>query len=157
MAINRWKLTMKKRDALTVDLFDMVEVPVERGGKPGSLDIDVEFRHLLSDLIKASPLSRHQIAARMSELVGHNISKDQLDSWTAESRSGWRFPLVYLPALETALETHEMTAYLAGLRGAKLYVGKEALVAQLGKLEAQKNSLRKQEAVLKRALERLHD
>lgn len=142
---------MKPRDTLTLDLF--VEVPVERGNKPGSLDIDVEFRHLLSDLIKASPLSRHQIAAQMSELVGHGISKDQLDSWTAESRGGWRFPVVYLPALEAALQTHELLAWLADLRGARLYVGREAqLEAQLGKLERMKNELRRQETAIKKLL-----
>jgi hypothetical protein len=90
---------MKTRDPLTVDLFD---VPVERAPKPGALD-GMQFRHMLSEQVKASPLSRHQIAARMSELVGHEITKHQLDSWTAESREGWRFPLEYLPALEVAL------------------------------------------------------
>ena len=144
---------MKPRDALTVDLFDgYFPVPVERGNKPGSLDIDSEFRHLLSDSIKDSALSRHQLAARMSELVGHEITKHQLDSWTAESREGWRFPVCYLPALETALVTHELTAYIATIRGAKLYIGKEALMAQLGKVEAAKDQLRKQEAQLKRLL-----
>lgn len=149
---------MKARDALTVDLFDgYFPVPVERGNKPGSLEIGAELKHLLSDLMKASPLSRHQIAARMSELVGHDISKNQLDTWTAESREGWRFPVEYLPAFEAALETHELTAFLASLRGAKLYVGKAALEAQLGKLEAMKDQLRKQEAALKRTLEQFHD
>lgn len=149
---------MKARDALTIDLFDgYFPVPVERGNKPGSLDIGAELKHLLSDLMKASPLSRHQIAARMSELVGHEITKNQLDTWTAESREGWRFPVEYLPAFEAALVTHELTAYLASLRGAKLYVGKEALKAQLGNIEAKKDELKRQEAALKRALGQLHD
>lgn len=143
---------MKARDSLTVDLFDMVAVPVERGNKPGALDVDIEMRHKISDLIKASPLSRHQIAAKMSELVGHNISKDQLDSWTAESREGWRFPVAYLPAFEAAVETHDLLAWLADLRGARLSIGREALEAQLGKLETLKDQLRKQEQAIKRAL-----
>lgn len=149
---------MTARDPLTVDLFDgYFPVPVERGNKPGSLDIGAELKHLLSDLMKQSPLSRHQIAARMSELMGHSVTKNQLDTFSAESREGWRFPVEYLPAFEAALETHELTAWLASLRGARLYVGKEALKAQLGNIEAKKDELRKQEAALKRALERLHD
>lgn len=144
---------MKARDSLTVDLFDgYYPVPVERGNKPGSLDIGAELRHLLSDLIKASPMSRHQIAARMSELVGHEITKNQLDSWTAESREGWRFPLEYLPAFEATLKTHELLAWVADLRGAKLSVGREALEAQLGKLENMKDQLRQQEQTLKKLL-----
>lgn len=143
---------MKARDDLTADLFDLVTVPVERGNKPGALDIDSELRHLLGDLMKHSPLNRHQIAARMSELVGHDITKTQLDTWTADSREGWRFPVAYLPAFEAALETHELLAWLADLRGARLSVGREALEAQLGKLETMKDQLKKQEAAIKKLL-----
>lgn len=143
---------MKARDPLTVDLFDMVVVPVARTPKPGALDINMQFRHVLSDEIKKSPKSRHEIAARMSELLGHEVTKHQLDSWTAESRDGWRFPLEYLPALEVALETHEVLTWLASIRGARLAVGREALETQLGKVEHMKSELRKQEAALKKLL-----
>ncbi len=88
----------------------------------------------------------------MSELVGHEVTKHQLDSWTAESREGWRFPLEYLPALEVALETHALTAWLADLRGARLSVGREALEAQLGKVARMKDALAQQEKSLKRIL-----
>lgn len=143
---------MSKRDPLTVDLFDMVVVPVARAPKPGALNINMQFRSVLSDEIKKSPLSRHQIAARMSELLGHEVTKHQLDSWTAESRDGWRFPLEYLPALEVALETHDILAWLADVRGAKLAVGREAIETQLGKIGHMKDELRKQEAAIKRLL-----
>jgi len=142
----------KQRDPLTVDWIEMIEVPVARTPKPGALDIGVQFRHVLSDLLKASPLSRVMIAARMSELLGQEVSKHQLDSWTAESRDGWRFPLEYLPALEVALETHEVLTWLADIRGAKLSVGREVYQMQLGKLEQMKGELRKQEAAIKKLL-----
>ncbi len=152
MAIMTRQIAMSKRDSLTADLFDLVVVPVARTPKPGALDIGAQLRSLLSEQIKASPLSRHQIAARMSELLGYEVSKHQLDSWTAESRDGWRFPLEYVPALEVALETHEVIAWLADLRGAKLAVGREALETQLGKLERMKSELRKQETAIKKLL-----
>lgn len=140
---------MKARDDLTLDLF---ELPVLKEPKPGDMDIGIPLRNLLSRLLKASPKSRHQIAASMSEYLGHDVTKHQLDSWTAESREGWRFPLEYLPALESALETHEVLAWLAELRGARLSVGREALEAQLGKIEHMKDQLRRQETALKRLL-----
>jgi len=143
---------MSKRDKLTIDWVDMMAVPVARTPRPGALDVGMQLRNLLSEQIKASPLSRHQIAARMSELLGHEVSKHQLDSWTAESRDGWRFPLEYLPALEVALETHEVLIWVADLRGARVAVGQEALQAQLGKLEHMKGELRKQEAAIKKLL-----
>lgn len=136
-------------DPLTMDLF---EVPVPVRPTPGALAIGPALRGLVSDLLKRSPMSRHEIAARMSELTGESISKHQLDSWTAESREGWRFPLEYLPALEEALQTHEVTAWVADLRGARLSVGREALEAQLGKVSQMRDELARQERALKKLL-----
>jgi hypothetical protein len=139
----------RRHDTYTIDLF---EVPAPRTPVPGALDVGLALRGLLSQLLKSSPLSRFEIAARMSELTGHEITKHQLDSWTAESREGWRFPLEYLPALEVALETHDVTAWLADLRGARLSVGREALEAQLGRINRMKDDLSRQERALKKML-----
>ncbi|AUN95906.1 hypothetical protein [Pseudazoarcus pumilus] len=139
----------RRVDPLTMDLF---EVPVPVRPTPGALAIGPALRGLLSDLLKRSPMSRFEVAARMSELTGDHISKHQLDSWTAESREGWRFPLEYLPALEAALETHEITAWIADLRGARLSVGRDALEAQLGKVSRKRDELARQERELKKLL-----
>lgn len=141
---------MKTRhDPLTLDLF---EVPVARSPLPGALDVGLAVRHLISDLLKASPSNRFEIAARMSELLGHEITKHQLDSWTAESREGWRFPLEYLPAFEVAVETHQITTWLADLRGCKVLVGKEALDAEVGKLERLRDEAGRKIKQLKNAM-----
>lgn len=137
------------RDLQTLDLF---EVPTPRSPLPGALEVGLAVRHLLSDVLKASPLSRFEVAARMSELLGHEVSKHQLDAWTAESREGWRFPLEYLPALEVALETHAMTGWLAELRGCTVLVGREALDAKIGKLERMRDEAAKQIRQLKQVM-----
>ncbi len=136
-------------DPLTPDLF---EVPVARSPLPGALDVGLAVRHLLSDLLKASPRNRFEIAARMSELLGHEVSKHQLDAWTAESREGWRFPLEYLPAFEVAVETHQITTWLADLRGCRVLVGKEVLDAEIGKLERFKEEAARKIRHLKHAM-----
>ncbi|MDP2808677.1 MAG: hypothetical protein Q8O34_00845 [Rhodocyclaceae bacterium] len=119
-------------DTLTADLF---EVPMPAASLPGALDYSLAVRRLLADAIKASDINANQIAARMTELIGHPISEHQLHAWTAPSREGWRFPLEYLPAFEAAAETHAITAWLANTRGGRLLVGREALNAELGRLE----------------------
>lgn len=139
----------RTHDPLTQDLF---EVPAPRNPLPGALAIGPQLRALISEQIKGSPLSRFDIAARMSELTGQEISKNQLDAWTAESREGWRFPLEYLPALEVTLETHTIMAWLADLRGCRMLVGKEALEAKLGKLSRMREDITQQERVLKKML-----
>ncbi|MFN3985700.1 MAG: hypothetical protein ACK4KV_09420 [Rhodocyclaceae bacterium] len=139
----------RKADPMTMDLFD-VPVPVQP--TPGALAIGPALRGLLSDLLKRSPLSRFDVAARMSELTGDCVSKHQLDSWTAESREGWRFPLEYLPAFEEALQTHDVIAWIADMRGARLSVGREALEAQLGRVAQMRDELARQERTLKKLL-----
>ena len=139
----------RHHDTLTLDLF---EVPVERAPLPGALNVGLAVRHLLSELLKASEINRFDIAARMSELIGAEITKHQLDSWTAESREGWRFPLEYLPALEVACGTHRITTWLADLRGCKVLVGKEALDAEIGKLERLKEEAARKIRQLKHAM-----
>lgn len=139
----------RAHDSLTLDLF---EVPVARSPLPGALSIGPALRHLMADLLRASPRQRFEIAAHMSELTGHEITKHQLDSWTADSRDGWRFPLEYLPAFEVAVQTHDITAWLADLRGCKVLVGKEALDAEIGKLERLKEDAGKKIRQLKQAM-----
>jgi hypothetical protein len=123
-----------------------------RNPMPGALAVGSTLRGLISDLLKASTLSRFEVASRMSDLTGQEITKHQLDAWTAESREAWRFPLEYLPALEVALETHVLTAWLAGLRGCKVLVGKEALDAEIGKLDRLREDAAKRIRQLKAAM-----
>ena len=136
-------------DNMTRSLFDEFSAKVI----PGSLNIDKQLRSLLSALLKKNPLSRYEVAARMSELTGNEITKHQLDSWTAESREGWRFPLEFMPALEVALETHALTTWLGDLRGCRVLIGKEALEAELCKVNRIKADLLEKEKALKNMLQ----
>jgi hypothetical protein len=123
---------MARRDKITCDMF---AVPVPAAPLPGALDFSLAVRRLLSDAIKVSPYNTAKIAAGMTDLIGAQITEHQLHAWTAPSREGWRFPLEYLPAFEAAAETHSITAWLADTRGGRLLVGREALNAELGRLE----------------------
>lgn len=122
-------------DVCTRDLF---AVPVELSPAPGAMDCSEALRHVLADLIKQAPRSRAEIAEQMSVLTGKAITEHSLDSWTAASREGWRFPLEYLPAFEVAAETRELTGWMANLRGCRVLIGKDVLDAEIGKLERMK-------------------
>lgn len=144
---------MKTRhDNLTLDLF---EVPTPTKPLPGALNFCLPLRHLLAEAIKSCPLSRVEIAARMSELTGDDITHRQLDSWTANSREGWRFPLEYLAAFEVAVETTTLTGWIASTRGGKVLMGKEALDAEIGKLERLKEEAARKIRQLKHAMEEM--
>lgn len=139
----------RHHDTLTPDLF---EVPVPTVPLPGALNFSLALRHLITEAIKHCPLNREEVAARMSELVGEPITKHQLNAWTAESREDWRFPLEYLPAFEVACSTTVLTAWIASTRGGKVLMGKEALDAEIGKLERMKEEAARKIKQLKHAM-----
>ena len=139
----------RTRDKLTLDLFT---VPLAAAPLPGNLDIDMELRSALSDALKHADLDRYQTAAEMSRLTGRDISKYMLDAYTAESRSDHNFPFRYAAAFEVATGSFCLTNLLANARGCKVLVGKEALLAELGRIDQMEEELKQQKAAIKRHL-----
>jgi len=139
---------MRRRpDTKSGDLFAIPSAPHD---VPGALNFDMQLRHILSQSLKQSPKSRYEIAAHMSELLGEDVSKYQLDTWTAESKEGWRFPLAYLCAFESACETHAVTQFISKKRGCTLNIGDESLAAKLGQLEMLRAETAKQITAIKK-------
>ena len=135
-----------KEDDRQMSFFDLLvkgrkdnEAP-----KAGSLDIDIEFRELISQTLKECPYSRYHVAARMSELTGHEITKSMLDSWTAESKDNHRFPAVFLPAFCNAVGNAAVVDFLGRKTGVYVLPGKEALRAEVQKLKEQKSRINKE-------------
>lgn len=127
------------RDPITSDLF--IEVPCAPDPTAGSLNCAIELRGTLSDAIRHSHLSRYDVAARMSCLLGTDITKARLDAWTAESREAWRFPFEYAAAFESAVASHCLQQLLASKRGTRVLIGEDSLLAELGRIEQQEAQL----------------
>lgn len=74
----------------------------------GSLDIDSELRAAISEDLKNAKgpsgvgISRYEVACRMSEMVGREITASMLYNWTSESHSENNFPLKYFPVFVIA-------------------------------------------------------
>jgi hypothetical protein len=101
----------------------------------GSLDIDSELRAAVSADIKACPFSRYQIAARMSELTGQEITESMLYSWTADSKDRHRFPCQFLPAFAIATGQRRTFEVLSRHSGLFALPGPEALRAEIQRLD----------------------
>lgn len=142
-------MRVRRADTATGDLFEVPQAPAHG---PGSLDYDAELRHLLSDALKRTPLSRYEVAARMSELTGQSISKEMLDAWTAESKTPWRFPFQFAAAFEVACDTTCLQDLLARKRGCRVLVGREALLAEYGRIRQQQDELSARERALRQLL-----
>jgi hypothetical protein len=151
--------TKKRIDPNQLNIFDLLLSspygPACPGGAPasqpaGSFDIDRQFRECISSVLKNCPLSRYQVAARMSELLGQEISKAMLDSWTAESKEGHRFPAVFLPAFCESAGQTDPIRMLGRLVGTFVLPGPEALRAEIRRIEEEIN--KKQSEKKKRML-----
>lgn len=126
---------MAKHDPFTGDLFD---VPVAVNPLPHSMNYRAEMSALISVILKGH--DRHQVAADMSRITGLEVSKNMLDAYASEARETFNIPFYLIPVLEAVCQCYDAGNWLAKKRGAKLLIGREALNAELGKLEKQKEN-----------------
>ena len=133
-----------------LSLLDLLKDLRPKNNDFASFNIDLRLRDAISQAIKDCPHSRFQIAAKMSELLGVEITKSMIDSWTAESREGlYRFPACYLPAFCHVVGSLEPLRIMADLLGAYVIQGEEAILTELGRIKEQKKKI----AIREKALE----
>src|SRR5690606_7852331 len=101
----------RSRDTQTQDLFEIPE-PVNL---TGGLDFRSVVSGLVGDAMKGN--DRYQLAATMSRLAGKDVTKYMLDGYSAEGREEFNLPFYLVPAFETACGTHDLTNWLATVRG----------------------------------------
>lgn len=141
---------MARKDDRTLDLF---EVPQPAAPLPGAMDYRALVAGLVSEALRVSGADRHELAARCSRLSGKDVSKYMLDAYTSEAREEFNLPFWLVPALEEACGTHDLTNWLVATRGGRMLIGREALTADLGKLERQKIEVDQLIKKLKKQLE----
>lgn len=144
---------MKPRDALTPDLF---AVPQPAAPVPASMDFRATVAHLLAEMLAISSMDRYEISARVSRLAGKDVSKYMLDAYTACSREEFNLPAWLVPVVEAVCNDHRVTAWLAGVGGGRLYLGADALAAELGRIEGQRDAMAVQARALKDTLRKTH-
>jgi len=136
------------------NLFDLLQRLQDTASAPttdeGSLNIGEQLRLSVSHGIKQCTLSRYEIAGQMSHLVGEDVTKPMIASWTAESKNGHRIPAEYVPAFCVATKWTEPVRILSESAGLFSLPGPDALRVEIQKLEedARRISLEKKKRVL---------
>jgi hypothetical protein len=125
----------RAKDDRTLDLF---EVPQPAAPLPGAMDYRSTVCGIVAQMLKDADDDRYEIAARCSRLTGKDVSKYMLDAYTSEAREEFNAPGWLLPAVEAACNSHLYTNWIVSVRGGRLLIGREALTADLGRLERQK-------------------
>ncbi len=139
-------------------LFDLVREDEKKRISvvaPGSFNLSCRLRSELSEGLKRCSLSRYEVAAHMSELVGTEITKSQLDSWTAESKELHRFPAEYLPAFCHVTGYTEPIRTMARMLQCYILESEEALLAELGRIDQVKRDLSRKEKEVREFLNRM--
>jgi hypothetical protein len=94
----------------------------------------------------------------MSEVLGFEITKSMIDSWTAESREGvYRFPACYLPAFCHVVGNLEPFRILADLLGVYVIESKDALLMKLGRIKDEKRKLTEEEKAVEAKLQGMRE
>lgn len=121
-------------DSRQLSLLDLIQQADELRSDPsseGSLNIQSKLCHSLTNAIKASGLSRYELAGKLSHLLGIEITKFQIDSWTSQGKEGHRFPAEYLPAFCKATGCREPLQIVSEVGGMFCLPGPEALRAEI--------------------------
>ncbi len=138
------------KDDKTIDLFFSVPAPVIP--QPGMGNYAAQVSELVAELLKGSPLDRYEIAAQISRLSGDDVSKNMLDAWSSPARTEHNLPLYRAPLLEAVCQANLLTDWLATQRGGRVAYGRDALNAELGRLERIKEEANRRSRDLRRML-----
>lgn len=140
----KYSRKISKDQTAQPSLLDLIEraAALRDGPDEGSLQVQPALSLAMSRAIRDSGLSRYEIAGRMSELVGQDITKSMLDAWTAESKEQHRPPAEFLPAFCVASGSREPLLILADKAGYFCLPGPDALRAEIQRLAEEEKEVR---------------
>ena len=119
---------------------------------PGSFDMSSAVRQGISEAIRRSGMKRWEIAGRMSELLGVEVTESMLNAWSAESREDRRFPAEYLAAICYVTGDLVILREIARKVHCWLLESEEAVMAELGRINWQRQQLAARERQVKQYL-----
>lgn len=120
------------KDDRTLDIFT---IPKPVLALPGLGNYALQVSELVGEVLKNTELDRYEVAAQMSRLSGDDVSKHMLDAWASPARCDHNLPLYRAALLEEVCASHVLSNWQVHLRGGRVAYGRDALDAELGRLE----------------------
>ncbi len=152
-------MTNRKKQSSRYDqptLFDIIKGSTSSPTQEGSLSIEKEFKAALAEDLRHAhdeydrEISRAQVAARMTDLLGEEITLSILNNWTATSHPHCMYA-DYLPAFVRATGGQRRAVeVLSRHSGLFMLPGPEALRAEIQRIDEsmQKMKIEKQKRIL---------
>ncbi|TAN59831.1 hypothetical protein EPN18_09760 [bacterium] len=82
-------------DPKQMSLLELLTVN-EQAQSPGAFDVETRLKEEASLALRMCRLSRYEVAAKMSEMLGREVTKSMLDNRTAESKEDQMWPAAWL-------------------------------------------------------------
>mgnify|MGYP001171398043 CR=1 FL=1 len=113
--------------------FDVPPAPV--AGVASLAGLEQRICSTVGTILNSDERSRWEIAARMSELLGEDVSKSMLDAYASPAREEHKVPMSRFFALVAVTDRQDLLDPLLREIGAALLVGEEVLTARLGHID----------------------
>ncbi|OBY60429.1 hypothetical protein [Pseudomonas sp. AU12215] len=118
-------------------------------------DFRVQVSEIISEMLsgaKSTGLERIDVAAQMSHLAGEDISKAMLDAWSSPARIDHNLPFYRAALLEQVCGSHQLSDLIVTVRGGRVSWGRDALLAELGRVESIREEATRQARALRRQI-----
>jgi len=124
--------------------LDLFCIPEPEVFIPGRSEHAREVSQLVSKILKESQhKDRYAIAAEMSRRCGKDVTKNMLDAYASAGREDHPLPFYMAADLEAICASHALTNWQVDKRGGRVAYGKDALNAEIGRLELLKEETSK--------------
>lgn len=97
---------------------------------------------MVGTMLNSDGRSREELAAKVSEFLGEDVSRQMLDAYASPAREGHKVPMSRFLAIVAVTGRHDLLDRLLREIGAALLVGEEVHTARLGHIDRQIEQLK---------------
>ena len=156
MAKKKAKLDMGEEKQLSIfDMLEDIEEKKRQGPEAGSLNMGSRVKECLSLALKSVAFKRWEIAGRMSDYMGIEVTESMLNAWSADSKEGHRFPLEYLAAFCWATGDYSLIELVAHGCGCHLTKGREVVLLKMAQLDDMERKIQREKAQMLTYMEKM--
>lgn len=142
------KRKLDKVNENQMNLFDMIEEinPRKYAGadfKPETKALGLRLKEAISEAIRGSSMKRYEIAGKMSEYLGVEITEGMLNAYTAESKDGYRMPAEYYPTFCRIVKDYTVMDILVASTGCRMVKPEEIYILEMGRIKQAEKLLQK--------------
>jgi len=138
-----------------ITLFDMIEEINPRKFASPNFQVEtkplgIRMKEAIAEAIRNSGLKRYDIAGQMSEFLNVEITESMLNTYTAESKEGYRMPAEWLPTFCKITRDYTVLEILVAAADGRMVKSEEIYLLEMGRLQQAEKTIRQKQSQLQR-------